>query len=67
MRYVIIGCGAAGLHAAKSLGMYDQSSDISLISHELKPFYIKPALVDFLAGSVQAHSLLHRSLPRNDQ
>jgi nitrite reductase (NADH) large subunit len=60
MHYVIIGCGAAGLHAAKSIHVYDQAGDISLISYEFKPFYIKPALVDFLAGDVRPHSLLYR-------
>lgn len=60
MRYLIIGCGAAGVNAAKSIRIYDQASDISLISCEFKPFYIKPALVDFLAGNIGADNLFYQ-------
>ena len=43
MKYVIIGCGPAGIKAAKTIRENDADSNITLISEELKPFYIKPA------------------------
>jgi len=62
MEYVIIGCGPAALHAARAIGKQDKKADITLISWELTPFYIRPAIVDYLSGEVNRESLIYRPL-----
>jgi len=52
MDYVIIGCGASGLMAAKTIRENDQDSDITLISSDLWPFYLKPVLADYIADQI---------------
>jgi len=60
MEYVILGCGSAALHAAKTIGEEDPKADITLVSWELSPFYIRPALVDFLSGKVSEEAFFYK-------
>ncbi|MFC2076372.1 NAD(P)/FAD-dependent oxidoreductase [candidate division KSB1 bacterium] len=60
MEYVIIGCGPAGLHAAKTISSEDSDADITLVSWELSPFYIRPALVDFISGKVSKEAFFYK-------
>lgn len=47
-RYVIIGCGNAGLTCAKTLRQYDSSADITIISDEDYPPYCRCLLTYYI-------------------
>ena len=60
MRYIIVGCGAAGLSAAKEIRDSDSKNEIVLISDEVDPFYIRPAICNFLSGEIKESDLFFK-------
>lgn len=52
MRVVIVGNGLAGTMAAKSLRELDPSVAIEIIAEERYPYYPRPNLIDFVAGTL---------------
>lgn len=61
MRYIIVGCGAAGFSAAKEIRDLDSKNEIVLISDEVNPFYIRPAICDFLSGEIKESDLFFKT------
>ncbi|NTU59486.1 MAG: NAD(P)/FAD-dependent oxidoreductase [Deltaproteobacteria bacterium] len=57
-QYVILGCGPAGCAAAKEIRAEDPGSKVTLVSREFTPFYLRPILADFVAGSVARAQLV---------
>lgn len=57
-QYVILGCGPAGCAAAKTIREEDPDAQITMVSREFSPFYLRPALADFVIGSVGARQLV---------
>jgi 3-phenylpropionate/trans-cinnamate dioxygenase ferredoxin reductase subunit len=47
MKIVIIGAGPAGVTAAETLRLYDDESDIVMLSSEPYPPYSPPAMVEY--------------------
>ncbi|MBI5376987.1 MAG: NAD(P)/FAD-dependent oxidoreductase [Candidatus Schekmanbacteria bacterium] len=62
MNYVIVGSGPAAINAAKTLKENDESSNSVLICSEKNPFYLKPTLVDFIAGDLSEKDLLKENM-----
>lgn len=50
MRYVILGGGTAGVAAAQGLRALDPASSIFLVEAEAIPHYLRPGLIEVLAG-----------------
>lgn len=50
MRFVIVGGGAAGTAAAQKLRSLAPASSITLLEAEAVPHYLRPGLIDLLAG-----------------
>ncbi|MBC7318266.1 NAD(P)/FAD-dependent oxidoreductase [Candidatus Bipolaricaulota bacterium] len=50
MRYVIVSGGTAGVAAAQKLRALDPAASIVLIEAEPIPYYLRPGLIDVLAG-----------------
>ena len=61
MHYVIIGGGVAGITAALDLARR-KAGDIDVYTDEEYPYYYRPQLTEFLAGSLPLNKLLRRSL-----
>jgi len=61
MRHVIIGSGVAALSAAEAIRGVDRASRITLVSDEAHPFYSRPGLAYFLAGTIPEKQLAIRS------
>lgn len=61
MHFVIIGCGASGLKAATTIRKQDPKSDITLVSSDLWPFYLKPVLTDFIANQIDISRMANMS------
>ena len=59
--FVIIGNGAAGYRAAKSLRRADADAQISVITEERHPFYLRRQLADFVAGALSLPELIFQS------
>ena len=59
--FVIIGNGAAGYRAAKSLRRADADAQISVITEERHPFYLRRQLADFVAGVLSLPELIFQS------
>ncbi|HWR93544.1 MAG TPA: FAD-dependent oxidoreductase, partial [Desulfobacterales bacterium] len=57
MRYVIIGNGVAGVHAAETIRRFDPHGAITLISDEASPPYCRPMISMVLEGSVTPEKL----------
>lgn len=57
MRFVIIGNGAAGITAARTLSQAVPGSEIHVYSDEPYPYYPRPRLPELLAGSVEVRDL----------
>jgi len=53
MRIMIIGNNVGGTTLAKALRDADAEADIELFTEESMPYYPRPRLIDYLAGSVQ--------------
>jgi nitrite reductase (NADH) large subunit len=51
MKYVIIGNGVAGTEAALTIRKIDAQGEIIVISKSKVPFYYRPKLIDYLAGT----------------
>ncbi|MBI5446815.1 MAG: FAD-dependent oxidoreductase [Deltaproteobacteria bacterium] len=50
--YVILGTGPAGRAAALEIRGLDPKARVTLVTREFTPFYLRPALADYVAGSV---------------
>ncbi|OGL38298.1 MAG: hypothetical protein A2042_02625 [Candidatus Schekmanbacteria bacterium GWA2_38_11] len=61
MRYIIVGCGAAGLSAANAIRNIDTRGEVFLISDEFNPFYIRPTLTDFLSGELKEEEIFFKN------
>jgi NAD(P)H-nitrite reductase large subunit len=59
--FVIIGNGAAGYRAAKSLRRADGNAQISVFTEERHPFYLRRQLGDFLSGTLTLPELIFQS------
>jgi NAD(P)H-nitrite reductase large subunit len=57
MRYVIIGNGVAGVHAAETIRRFDPRGPITMISDEAFPPYCRPMISMVLEGSVAPEKL----------
>lgn len=57
-QYVILGCGPAGRAAAREIRAQDPTGRISLVSREFTPFYLRPALADFVSGALGKRDLV---------
>ncbi|GAB4258172.1 MAG: hypothetical protein Kow0092_05620 [Deferrisomatales bacterium] len=51
-QYVILGCGPAGRAAAKAIREEDGRARVTMVSQEFTPFYLRPALADYVAGTL---------------
>lgn len=49
-RYVIIGNSAAGRSAARAIRALDADGEVTILSEETVPFYVRPMLPDFIGG-----------------
>jgi nitrite reductase (NADH) large subunit len=61
MRFVIIGGGVAGITAAMDLARRDLGT-VEVYTDEEYPYYYRPQLTEFLAGTVTMSKLLRRPL-----
>lgn len=50
--YVILGTGPAGRAAALEIRGLDPKARVTLVTREFTPFYLRPALADYVAGAV---------------
>ncbi len=57
-QYVVLGCGPAGRTAARRIREEDPKGRVTLVTREFTPFYLKPALADFVAGSLGQRDLI---------
>lgn len=57
MKFVVIGGGAAGVAAIEKLRSIDASAEIILVESEKEPFYLRPALTEYLAGTMERGKL----------
>jgi NAD(P)H-nitrite reductase large subunit len=57
MRYVIIGNGVAGVHAAETIRRFDLHGEITMISDEAFPPYCRPMISMVLEGAVAPEKL----------
>ena len=60
MKYVIIGCSAAGVNAAGAIREADPDGEIVLVTREHAGHYSRPMLSYFVAGTVNEEQLLYR-------
>jgi NAD(P)H-nitrite reductase large subunit len=59
--FVIIGNGAAGYRAAKSLRRADGDAQVSIFTGERHPFYLRRQLGEFVAGNLTLPELIFQS------
>jgi nitrite reductase (NADH) large subunit len=59
--FVIIGNGAAGYRAAKSLRRADADAQVSVVTQEPYPFYLRRQLSDFVAENLTLSELIFQS------
>ena len=52
MRYLILGCGPAGIAAAKAIRGKDKKCEIVIATDEQPPPYLRPLLTDLIMGRV---------------
>lgn len=50
--YVVIGNGVAGTKAATAIRGVDTAAEITILSADDRPFYLRPKLADFIAGKI---------------
>jgi NAD(P)H-nitrite reductase large subunit len=60
-RYVIIGNGVAGTKAAATIRDADPAGEITILSADARPFYLRPQLADFVAAQVAEAALAAKS------
>jgi NAD(P)H-nitrite reductase large subunit len=60
MRYVIIGCSAAGINAVEVIRSKDKTSKITVISDEKDPLYSRCLISYLLAGTIDEKKLSYR-------
>ena len=60
MRYVVIGCSAAGVNAAAAIRAADPDGEIVLVTREQAGHYSRPMLSYFIAGTIDEDQLLYR-------
>ena len=60
MKYVIIGCSAAGVNAVEAIRSKDKKSKITVISDEKKPLYSRCLISYLLAGTIDNNKLWYR-------
>lgn len=51
--HIVVGGGIAATQAAETIRRLNEADSITLIAEEERPFYLRPLLVDFVAGRVQ--------------
>ncbi|HEY3344087.1 MAG TPA: FAD-dependent oxidoreductase [Anaerolineaceae bacterium] len=56
-RYVIVGCGVAGLAAAQTIRRADPSGSIAIVSEDPFGYYSRPGLAFYLTGEIPEESL----------
>ena len=56
-RYVIIGTGAAGIAASKSIRQLDREGEIVMVSAEKQGYYSRPGLAYYLSKELGEKSL----------
>jgi nitrite reductase (NADH) large subunit len=61
MKYVIIGCSATGLAAAKEIRRADKKAEITIVTDEAEPFYFRSYLIDLAIGKVDYDQILNRA------
>jgi nitrite reductase (NADH) large subunit len=61
-RYVIVGGGVAGTTAAQNLRRLDPSGVVILLGDEPSPYYYRPKLWEYLAGTLEATALNYRPM-----
>jgi len=52
MRYLILGCGPAGIAAAKTILKSDKSAKVVIATEEAAPPYLRPLLPDLITGEL---------------
>lgn len=57
MRYLILGCGPAGIAAAKSIRKADKSATIVIATEESGPPYLRPLLPDLITGEMDLSAI----------
>ncbi len=57
MRYVVVGGGAAGLSAAQKLRALDPNASLVLVEAEAVPYYLRPGLIEVLAGKKELREI----------
>ena len=55
--YVIIGNGVAGTKAASAIRGADAAAEITILSADDRPFYLRPKLADFITGKIPEAAL----------
>jgi NAD(P)H-nitrite reductase large subunit len=60
MEYLILGCGSAAMGAVRSILDIDNTAKITMVSHEFDPFYIKPAMIDFITSDLGKDRLIQK-------
>jgi nitrite reductase (NADH) large subunit len=60
--YVIIGNGVAGTKAASAIRGSNATAEITILSADDRPFYLRPKLADFIAGKIPEPSLAGKQL-----
>ena len=58
MKYLILGCGPAGIAAAKSIRKAKSDAEIVIAGDELESPYLRPLLPDFILGEMDEESVL---------
>ena len=53
MRYLILGCGPAGIAAAKAIRGKDPKGEIVIATEERDPPYVRPLLTELIAGRAE--------------
>lgn len=57
MKYVVIGAGAAGQGAVRTIIKEDSRAEVTVITQEHAPFYFRPMIVDLINRSGFTHDL----------
>lgn len=61
MRYIVIGCGVAGIAACEGIRSAGDAGEIVLISDDPHGFYSRPGLAYYLTGEMSERGLFPRS------